>query len=388
LFDFVSKRKWFFLGSGAVILIGIISLIVSGLNLGLDFKPGVTMTLVFSEPVEQESLRASLAEIGYSEAVIQHSPKDAFLLEDFSPAPQEKEQLAEELQAEFGTTTRTAEFASEGAGNGTLALIFGKTVSEADLVDELDNLGYGNITFTSASLDSFLIRIGEREEQDSGAAATNIPEQDRIKEALRAEFGALDYLEYDSISQAVASERVRYTGYAMLVAAIGILLYIAWSFRKLVSSFRFGVCAVLALVHDVLIVLTVFSLFRLEVNSMFIIAVLTVIGYGVNNIIVVFDRIRENRSRHLNATFDTTVNISITETLTRSLNTSLTTLFVLLALALFGGSTIYNFVLALIVGVVACTYSSLFIASQLLVAWDHGELAQLFKWIPIRRKES
>ena len=388
MFDFVSKRKLFFLGSGVVIFIGIISLIVSGLNLGLDFKPGVTMTLVFSEPVEQESLRAGFADIGYSDAVIQHSPKDAFLLEDFAPDTQEKDQLAEDLQAEFGTTIRTAEFASEGVGNGTLALIFGKTVSEADLGDELDNLGYGNVTFTSATLDSFLVRIGLPEEQDSEAVATDISEQERIKEALKAEFGAVDYLDYGSISQAVASERVRYTGYAMLVAAMGILLYIAWSFRKLASSFRFGVCAILALVHDILIVLTIFSLFRLEVNSFFIIAVLTVIGYGVNNIIVVFDRIRENRGRHINASLDTVVNMSITETLTRSLNTSLTTLFVLLALFLFGGSTIHNFVLALIVGVVACAYSSLFIASQLLVAWDHGELARLFKWIPIRRQGS
>ncbi len=125
MFDFVSKRKLFFLGSGVVILICIISLIVSGLNLGLDFKPGVTMTLVFSAPVEQESLRAGFADIGYSEAVIQHSPKDAFLLEDFAPDTQEKDQLAEDLQAEFGTTIRTAEFAWEGEGNGTLALIFG-----------------------------------------------------------------------------------------------------------------------------------------------------------------------------------------------------------------------------------------------------------------------
>jgi preprotein translocase subunit SecF len=388
LFDFVSGRKWFFLGSGLVILIGIISLIVSGLNLGLDFKPGVTMTLVFNEPVEQETLRASFANIGYSDAVIQHSPKDAFLLEDFAPAPQERDQLAEDLQAELDATIRTAEFAPEGVGNGTLALIFSKTISEADLRDELDNLGYGNVTFTSATLDSFLVRIGEQEEQDTETATTDISEQYRIKEALHAELGPVDYLDYDSISQAVASERVRYTGYAIIVAAVGILLYIAWSFRKLASSFRFGVCAILALVHDVLIVLTVFSLFKLEVNSMFIIAVLTVIGYGVNNIIVVFDRIRENRARHLTATFETTVNISITETLTRSLNTSLTTLFVLIALALFGGSTIYNFVLALIVGVVACTYSSLFIAGQLLVAWDQGELAWLFKWIPRRRERS
>jgi preprotein translocase subunit SecF len=183
----------------------------------------------------------------------------------------------------------------------------------------------------------------------------------------------------------VATERIRYTSYALLVAAIGILVYIAWAFRRLASSFRFGVCAILAIVHDVLIVLTVFSLFRLEVNSFFIIAVLTVIGYGVNNIIVVFDRIRENRTRHIQASFDNVVNMSITETLTRSVNTSLTTLLVLLALLFFGGSTIQSFVLALTIGVVAATYTSLFIASELLVAWESGELGRLFRWLPFRR---
>jgi len=142
-----------------------------------------------------------------------------------------------------------------------------------------------------------------------------------------------------------------------------------------------------ALVHDALIVLGVFSLFRLEVNSMFIIALLTVIGYSVNNTIVVFDRVRENRRRDISADFASVVNISLNETVARSLNTSLTTLFVLIALLLFGGATISNFVLALTIGVVVGTYSSLFLASQLVVSWERGELGRLFSWIPLRREQ-
>jgi preprotein translocase subunit SecF len=169
----------------------------------------------------------------------------------------------------------------------------------------------------------------------------------------------------------------------MIVAAIGILLYITWTFRRLASSVRYGICAIIALTHDAVVVVGVFSLLRLEVNSMFIIAILTVIGYSVNNTIVLFDRIRENRTRDFSISFDLIVNMSLAGTLGRSLNTSLTTLFVLLALFLFGGPTISNFVLALIVGVVAGTYSSLFIASQILVSWERGELGRLVNWIPI-----
>lgn len=379
MFDFVSRRKWFFLASSLVILAGIISLIVSGLNVGLDFRPGITMTLVFEDTVEQDDLRTAFADIGYPEAVIQHSPKDAFLLQGL--APDREAQLADDLQARFDTTISIAEF--DSAGNATtLALMIGKSIDPGDLSQELITLGYPGVSVDGAILDSFLVRIGEQ--QQNGSGSTGLTGQQQIKQDLESKFGPLDYLDFDSISATVASERVRYTGYAVIVAAIGILLYIAWSFRKLANSPRLGVCAIVALVHDALIVLAVFSIFRFEVNSMFIIAVLTVIGYGVNNIIVVFDRIRENRMRHLSASFDTMVNISITETLTRSLNTSLTTLFVLLALFLFGGATIQNFVLALIVGVVAATYSSLFIAGELLVSWERGELGRLFRWIPFR----
>jgi preprotein translocase SecF subunit len=386
LFDFVGKRRWFFLGSSLVILAGIISLIVGGLNLGLDFKSGVTMTLVFSEPVAQEDLRVAFGDLGYGDATIQHSPKEAFLLPTFAG---DWDKLAVSLEDAFNTTVRTADLGPQPTGNHTLAIILGTTVSEASFSDWLKTNDYGNVTFSAATLDSYLVRIGAPQGgAGPTAGAAGVSEQDHIKAELTSRFGPVDYLNYESISQAVASERVSSTGKAVAVAALGILLYIAWSFRKLQKSFRFGVCAIVSLVHDGLIVLTVFSVFRLEVNSFFIIAILTVIGYGVNNVIVVFDRIRENRGRHLSQPFDTIVNMSATETLTRSVNTSLTTLLPLLALVLFGGATIHSFVLALTVGVVAATYSSLFIAPQLVVAWEFGELDRLFRWIPWPRRRT
>jgi len=134
--------------------------------------------------------------------------------------------------------------------------------------------------------------------------------------------------------------------------------------------------------------LAVFAIFRIQVDSMFIIAVLTIIGFGVNNVIVVFDRLRESNVVASRFNLGTRVNMGITETITRSVNTSLTVLFTLFALYAFGGSTIHNFMLALIVGIIASTYSSLFIAGQLLVSWESGDFGRLFSWLPIRRQQS
>lgn len=381
MFDFVSKRKWFFLVSAAVIILGIISLIVSGLNLGIDFKPGITMTLIFEEPVERDNLKAALGDIGYPDAVPRHSPKDAFILEGL--ASDKKDALLDELQPKFDTTIWIADFKSQN--EETLALVFGEKVSEENLRNELLNLGYTDVTFESTILDSFIVRVGEPEQQELEEMVAELSERDRIRGALENEFSPLYFLDFDTISEEVALERVQYTTYAVIAAAVGILLYITWAFRRLARPISYGVCAIVALVHDALVVVGIFSLLRVEVNSMFIIAILTVIGYSVNNTIVVFDRIRENRSRGIGADFQSTVNISLTGTLGRSLNTSLTTLFVLIALFLFGGVTISNFVLALIIGIVVGTYSSLFIASTLLVAWERGELGRLFRWIPLRR---
>jgi preprotein translocase subunit SecF len=168
----------------------------------------------------------------------------------------------------------------------------------------------------------------------------------------------------------------------VLAACIGILAYLSFAFRKVRNPWRYGTCAVLALAHDALLVLGVFSilgrLFHIELDALFITAVLTVIGFSVHDTIVVFDRIRENLQRYLGESFNTVVNHSLTQTLGRSLNTSITVLLTLVTLYLFGGVTIRTFVLALIVGIAAGTYSSIFNASMLLVVWENGDLGRLF----------
>lgn len=393
MLDFVSKRKWFFLASGIIIVAGIIALIVSGLNLGLEFSSGTTMTMVFEDRVEQGALRTALADLGHSNAIIQRSARDAFLVQGLTLSSDEKDKLINDLQTRFDTTIRIAEFGSVGnatagnetIGNTTLALMFGKEIAQSDLGNvtvvsgnETVALGDPKLNMKQATLDSYLIRT----------SPVSTKEQAQIKQTLQQKFGPTDYLDFATISPEVSGQRVKYNIYAIIAAAVAILLYMAWAFRKLASPFRYGTCALVALLQDVLIMLAVFAIFRIEIDSMFIIAVLTIIGFGVNNVIVVFDRLRESKIVESRFDLATRVNMGITETITRSINTSLTVLFTLFALYAFGGSTIHNFMLALIVGVIASTYSSLFIAGQLLVSWERGDFGKLFSWLPIRRRQS
>ena len=408
MLDFVSKRKWFFLASGIIIVAGIIALIVSGgLKLGIEFSSGTTMNIVFENSVGQGDLRTSIADLGYPDAIIQRSAQNAFLVQGLALSPVQserdlqEEQLVNNLQAKFNTTVRIAEFGSGGnttsgnatlgnetlgnetqgnvtSDNTTLALIFGKTVGPSDLSSELANLGYTGVSINQTTLDSYLVRT----------RSVSTQEKAQIQQALEQKFGPMSYLDFATISPEVSGQRVKYNIYAIIAAAVAILLYMAWAFRKLASPFRYGTCAIVALLHDILIMLAVFAIFRIEIDSMFIIAILTIIGFGVNNVIVVFDRLRESKIMESRFDLATRVNMGITETITRSINTSLTVLFTLFALYAFGGSTIHNFILALIVGVIASTYSSLFIAGQLLVSWEQGDFGKLFSWLPIRRQQS
>lgn len=165
---------------------------------------------------------------------------------------------------------------------------------------------------------------------------------------------------------------------AVVIASLAIMAYIAFAFRKVskpVASWKYGVCAIAALLHDVLIVVGIFSIlgyfFHVEVDALFITALLTVMGFSVHDTIVVFDRIRENLSKNFSKSYDEVVNDSLLETLNRSVNTSFTVLLVLFALLLFGGESIRWFVFALLVGIISGTYSSIFNASQLLVVWHN-----------------
>jgi preprotein translocase subunit SecF len=182
---------------------------------------------------------------------------------------------------------------------------------------------------------------------------------------------------YTAIGPTIGSQLKTDSGYELLLVSLGIILYIGYAFRKVtrpITSWKFGWAAIVALLHDLIVLIGIFSilgkLFHIEVDSMFVTAVLTVLGFSVHDTIVVFDRIRENLRVEAGQPIDEIVNHSINQTLVRSLNTSLTVLFVLLALLLFGGETIRNFVLALFIGIISGTYSSIFIASPLLVVWQ------------------
>jgi preprotein translocase subunit SecF len=183
--------------------------------------------------------------------------------------------------------------------------------------------------------------------------------------------------EFETIGPVVGQETTLNALKAVGIASILIILYITWSFRQVpkpASSFRFGVCAVIALIHDALVVVGIFAILGhfldVEIDSLFVTAILTIIGFSVHDTIVVFDRIRENLRRVGGSDFSKTVNDSIIQTVDRSLNTSLTVVLVLVALLLFGGESVRWFVVALLIGMVSGTYSSIFNASPLLVLWQ------------------
>ncbi|MBA3046872.1 protein translocase subunit SecF, partial [Candidatus Falkowbacteria bacterium] len=163
---------------------------------------------------------------------------------------------------------------------------------------------------------------------------------------------------------------------AIIIVLIAIVLYIAWTFRKVskpVASWKYGLAAIIALFHDVIITVGIFAVlgkfFGVEINTAFVAAILTVLGYSVNDTIVVFDRVRENLPKS-EEDFEGTINTSVNQTITRSINTSITTLLVLLSIVFFGGATIRDFILALSIGVFVGTYSSIFLASPILVIWE------------------
>jgi len=181
-----------------------------------------------------------------------------------------------------------------------------------------------------------------------------------IDEALEAAFGEVEVRRSEFVGPVIGRELVRQAFWALLLAGAGILIYISLRFE-----WRFGIAAVLALTHDVIVTLGVLSLLGSEINTPFVAAILTVVGYSINATIVIFDRIRENLAIRKRESLPDLVNASIRQTLARSINTSLTTLLVLVTLYIFGGSSIKDFTLTLLVGVVAGTYSSVFLASPL-----------------------
>jgi len=202
--------------------------------------------------------------------------------------------------------------------------------------------------------------------------------KDALENELVNRFGPMEELRFESVGPAVGAEVTRAAGIAVGVAALFILVFIIFSFRKVPNAVRYGVCAISAMLHDILVTLGLFSIASLALNwqadALFLTALLTVIGFSVQDTIVVFDRIRENIPKRRGESFETVVNRSLLETIHRSLATQLNAIFVLVALLLLGGATMKQFVAVLLVGLLSGTYSSIFNAVPLLVVWETGKL--------------
>lgn len=244
--------------------------------------------------------------------------------------------------------------------------------SQSDVRAIVEHAPVKDVTVTSSGAGRLLIRYTDADTKDSDK------NHQSIKQKL-AEEGATE-ISFDSIGPAVSSGIARNAIVSIILASIAIMLYIAFAFRNTpppVSPLSFGTTAVIALLHDALVVLGVFSILGhfagIEIDSLFVTAVLTVIGFSVHDTIVVYDRVRENLRKH-NKPFEEVVNMSILETFTRSVNTSLTVFITLLALFIFGGSSIRLFVLALLIGVISGTYSSIFNAATLLVVYNNWKI--------------
>jgi len=254
------------------------------------------------------------------------------------------------------------------AGGTSMILQFSPAVEQGQLREEMAKLGYDKASIQNAGEGNFIIHVREI---TSGEARD-------LAEKLGAELDSqVRITDYYLASPTVGAETARNAGIAVIIAAVAMLFYIVWAFRRMPKPFRWGTCAIIALAHDVFIIVGIFSLLGwlagVEIDAMFITGLLAVVGYSINNTVVIFDRIRENVTKHISPDFAETVNHSLIETLGRCLNTALTTLFVLLALFLFGGATIHYFVLVLLLGVIIGTYSSICISSQLLVVWEKKE---------------
>jgi preprotein translocase SecF subunit len=292
---FLKYKNGAFLFSGILIIIGIFSLFLNGLNLGIDFTGGTIIHLRLTEGYAMEEVREVLSPFGQEGAPLQRAGHSA-------------------------------------TGGGDEVII--KTPSLDDST------------------------------------------RNEIIEAFKERWPGMtseDILRVDNVGALIGKELTKEAFLALLIAAVGMILYITLRFE-----FRFALAAIITLIHDAFLILTIFSIFRIEINSPFIAAILTTIGYSINDTIVIFDRIRENLKYRRNRTIGEVVNDSINESIIRCINTSTTTLIVLISLFIafnyfVGGMDLKVFALALLIGVISGTYSSIFIAGPLWFLWKPAE---------------
>lgn len=354
-----NSKQWFSI-SGVLIAVSLISLIIFGIKPGLDFTGGTLIEVKFEKEVNIEDLNKAITQVGKGE-----TEKTEETLEE--PAAGENEKLEEtEEGAKEEKLTETLE--ETGQENKAVDQTAAKTNEEnAEIATEQTELNLGQPVIIPSGENSFIIRI---KHIDSDT-------HDLLINKLKESFGELEEPRYTTVGPVIGKTLAKKAFLALGIAIVMIILYIAFAFRRVpkhVNPWRFGICAVIALVHDIILTVGLFSvlgaLMNVEIDALFITALLTIMGFSVHDTIVVFDRIRENlKYQKHGEEFDEVANAALNQTMARSINTSLTTLFTITALFILGATSIRFLTLALVWGIIVGTYSSIFTASPILVEW-------------------
>jgi preprotein translocase SecF subunit len=356
MYDIVGKRNWYFAFSALLTIPGLIFILLGGLRPSIDFTGGTEWEVRYQDRPTAVEMRTALAELGHGDALVTELP-DGFLrirtepidlipAETPAPSPSASASASASGSAEESPSAAAPASASASASAEASASPSESASAEASASPSV-----------SASAEPTPAPIAEGTEFST------------LEGELEDRFGPGDPRLLRTVGPIIGADLIRSSAILIIIGELFILAYLWLRF-----GFRFGTAAIVALLHDVILVVGTFAVlgyfFNIEFDALFVTALLTIIGFSVHDTIVVFDRIRENRVRHAGESLGAIVNHSILQTVGRSIITSLTVIVTLGALLLLGPPTIRTFALALLLGVVSGTYSSIFNASQILVAWD------------------
>ena len=384
MIDFIGRRRIYAIFSLLMLIPALIGLAIWQFEPGLDFAGGLESEVRFLRDVEAAEIESAIAGVALPDGATTEvrAGDDGEFTVALSLTPPDAEaaqtsggELLSAITDALGVTD--LDDASVTPENVRYEIWFPAPTGQDQVRDALETVDLGSARIQATAADAFRIRVEQPEDGDLEGLRT------RINDSLRSEIGPIVVLQSSSVSGVLSTEIARDAGIALAVAAAAILVYISLAFRRLPNPVLYGSAAIVALLHDITLVAGAFAIggqvAGLEVNAMFVTALLAIIGYSVNDTIVVFDRIRENLLLDPREDFRHVVNAAITQSLGRSLNTSITVVLALLALLLIGGVTVRPFVVVLLIGTAAGTYSSIAVASQLLVLWQDGTLPRLLR---------
>jgi preprotein translocase SecF subunit len=394
VFDVIGKRNWFFAFSLLLTIPGLLFILLTpltggkeGLKFSIDYTGGTRWSIHFANPnVSSDDVKGVLVAQGLADSQVTKNADGTFDIRTIpldlpTPPPSATPAPSGEASGSPGASGSPEASGSAASSASTAPSASASAPASPEPSASVSPAASGSPA-ASASPEASASAGASASPSPTPTSAPNLSgntlptsgKLGQVVDALQAQFGKIDRQDsLTTIGPVISSDLVQQALVLILVGSIGILLWITFRFHDV----KFGVTALAALVHDVIVVVGTFavlgSFFGVEVDALFVTAMLTIIGFSVHDTIVVFDRVRENKARHAGEPFDRIVNHSILQTFGRSINTSFTVVLTLLALLLFGGSAIRFFVLALLIGIVSGTYSSIFNASPLLVVWQEWE---------------